>query len=179
MVTGFCLMPRDNVPPKTPIPIQTSAGTPHASLFSCFDLGWYPMFHVCYTILCPPSWSQHDKTLTRMHLPCLKLGIYIADTASQQAFQSPPKPNSATAPLIPYLERADFHSMLKSVSFLFLLQISFVSAALPSVVFLGMSLPFDFFPKTTKILRTFVSSSVWLPYPQFLSTQISVKGPYP
>lgn len=38
--------------------------------------------------------------------------------------------------------------------------------------------PLVFSPQATKILRSFVSSSVWLPYAQFLSTQISVKWPY-
>lgn len=115
--------------------------------------------------MCPSSWSQHDKTLIR-HLPCIKLRNYTGDTGSQQAFQSTSKPNSATAPLIPYLECSDFHSMLKSVSFFFLLELRLVSAALPSLVFLDLLLPHShliFFLQGTKILKSFVSSSVWLP----------------
>jgi len=37
--TGFSLVPSDNLLPRTPIPIQPSAGVPHPSLLACFYLG--------------------------------------------------------------------------------------------------------------------------------------------
>lgn len=181
MVAGFCLMPSDNAPPKTPIPIQPCAGSPHPSHLSCFYLGWSPMFHVYYMIYVPSILITRRQDPDR-HSPCLKFHIYMGDTGSQQASQSPSKPNCATAPLIPYFECSDFHSMLKSVSFSFLLELSFVSAVLPSVVFLGMSLPHShltFFPPENKnfenlcLLICMTSIS-----PEFLLTEIFVKWPY-
>lgn len=182
MVAVFCLRPSDNVPPKTPIPIQPSArhSSSKSSLLLLFGL--IPDVPCLLDDLCALH-PDHNMIRPWQTLTMYKTSyLHWRQRLSQQVFQSPLKPNSAIAPLILYLECSDFHSMLKSVPFLFLLELSFVSTALPSVVFLGMSLPHShfifFFPQATTIVRSFVSSSVWLPYPPLLSTQISVKWPY-
>lgn len=95
MITGFCLVPSDNLPPKTPIPVQPSAGIPHPSLLSCFYLGGYPMLSLFRDLRAlhlhhktKPSQLpliQSYKHLLRVKFP---LRIYIGGTSTQQAFQS-------------------------------------------------------------------------------------------
>lgn len=95
MITGFCLVPSDNLPPKTPIPVQPSAGVPRPSLLSCFYLGWYPTLSLFHD-LCAlhPDHNTKPSRLpliqSRRHLLRVKfpLPIYIGDTGTQQAFQS-------------------------------------------------------------------------------------------
>lgn len=145
MVAVFCLRPSDNVPPKTPIPIQPSArhSSSKSSLLLLFGL--IPDVPCLLDDLCALH-PDHNMIRPWQTLTMYKTSyLHWRQRLSQQVFQSPLKPNSAIAPLILYLECSDFHSMLKSVPFLFLLELSFVSTALPSVVFLGMSLPHSHF----------------------------------
>lgn len=155
MITGFCLVPSDNLPPKTPIPIQLSAGIPHPSLLSCFYLGWYPMLSLFCDL---HALHLHHKTkpsqlpLIQSHIHLLRvkfpLCIYIGDTSTQQAFQSFSKasisklccstsyPGSWVLMLPLNVKEPATLEMLYFLPALLLLELSSVAAALPSPVFL-------------------------------------------